>query len=342
MQTSRIYVYQPLVWRPRGEKATVPLSAFLRGPTLGTVSEAIFEEVCPPSEITHISLVVDDHMSQWNHANEGLNTHARCIVVDDWIFNWKYALINAHILLFTDLIWSYLASPGIHTIWPSFQKYLSNHFKWSDNVLAIVDRAQEKLRLKSGSADVSSEREPYMALHLRRGDFEGHCKSLAERQQGLTTWATLPLLQSAMFPPLLDTSNATSIMEHCYPSLYRILDAVSHQARSHPHLRTLHILHDGAWDHPLVYLQVYKLAEALKNAAWAEKQGWKNGPMLRVTHSGDLPIANGERDWSVCVDVELARRAEVFIGNGYSSLSTQIIALRLGADNGMVEDLTLV
>jgi hypothetical protein len=209
-------------------------------------------------------------------------------------------------------------------------------------VLAIVDRAQAKLRLKPRLGGVSLEREPYMALHLRRGDFEDHCKILGERHEGTTTWATLPFLQPAMFPPSLDISNATSIMQHCYPTLYRILDAVSHQARSHPHLRTLHVLHDGTWDHPLVYLQYYKLAEALKNTAWAEKQGWKNGPMLRVTHSGDLPITKGERDWSVCVDVELGRRAEVFIGNGYSSLSTQIIALRLGADNGTVEDLTIV
>lgn len=181
-----------------------------------------------------------------------------------------------------------------------------------------------------------------MALHLRRGDFENHCKILGERHEGPTTWATLPFLQSTMLPPLLDPSNATSVMQHCYPNLYRILDAVSHQARSHPHIRTLHVLHDGAWDHPLVYLQHYKLAEALKNTAWAKKQGWKNGPMLHITHSGDIPIAKGERDWSVCVDVELARRAEVFIGNGYSSLSTQVIALRLGTDNGAVEDLTLI
>ena len=209
-------------------------------------------------------------------------------------------------------------------------------------MLAIVDRAQAALGLKSGLDGVSLEREPYMALHLRRGDFEEHCQILGGWHQGTTTWATLPFLQSAMFPPSLNVSNATSILEHCHPTLYRILDAVSHQARSHPHLRRLHVLHDGAWDHPLVYLQYYKLVEALKNTAWTEKQGWKNGPMLRVTHSGDVPIAKGERDLSVCVDVELGRRAEVFIGNGYSSLSTQVIALRLGADNGTVEDVTMI
>ena len=97
MQTSRVYVYQPLIWRPRGEKATVPLSAFLRGPTIGTVSDAIFQEVCPLSEIVHISLVVD-HMRQWDHAKKMLDADSKCIVVDDWLFSWKYALIDTHIL----------------------------------------------------------------------------------------------------------------------------------------------------------------------------------------------------------------------------------------------------
>jgi hypothetical protein len=97
LQTSRVYVYQPLIWRPRGEKATVPLSAFLRGPTLGAVSEAVFQEVCPLNEIIHISLVVD-HTRQWDHAKKSLDADNKCIVVDDWLFNWKYALVSAHIL----------------------------------------------------------------------------------------------------------------------------------------------------------------------------------------------------------------------------------------------------
>ena len=103
----------------------------------------------------------------------------------------------------------------------------------------------------------------------------------------------------------------------------------------------MHILHDGAWDHPLVYAQYYKIERALMNAERAKSVGWEGGPMKRVTHSGMVPINWGEGDWAVSVDVELARRAEVFIGNGYSSLSTQVIALRLGADRGRVEDITL-
>jgi hypothetical protein len=51
----------------------------------------------------------------------------------------------------------------------------------------------------------------------------------------------------------------------------------------------------------------------------------------------------GESDWAVAVDVELARKANVFIGNGYSSLSSQIVALRLATEGRTdLKDITLV
>ncbi|KAF9010690.1 hypothetical protein BDQ17DRAFT_1234143 [Cyathus striatus] len=320
LMTSRVYVYQPFVWRPRGEKSLVPLSAFLRGPTNGAISSALFEEVCPEREIKHVNLRTTFD-KQWEHALSALNGDDRCIMVDDWIFNWEY-----------------LASTGIHPIWPSFQKYLGNHFKWSKHVIDIVDRTQAKLGLRPKLS--APDAEPYIALHIRRGDFKGHCEYLARDRVGFTTWATLPLLQDSVLAPALDTGNITSVMEHCYPTLYRILDAVTVQAKRNPNVRRLHVLHDGAWDHPLVYLQYYKLVEALTNVGWAERNGW-NGSMIKVTQTADVPIGWGEADWAVCVDVELGRRAQAFIGNGYSSLTTQVVALRLG-DGGNASDITFV
>lgn len=132
------------------------------------------------------------------------------------------------------------------------------------------------------------------------------------------------------------------MVEHCYPSLVRILAIIDTHARARPDIRTLHVLHDGALDHPTVYIQHYKLAAALTNALRAERAGWTGGPMRRVTHSGMVPMGWGEKDWAVAVDVELARKAAVFVGTGYSSLTTQIIALRLGADGGRTEDVVLL
>jgi len=79
------------------------------------------------------------------------------------------------------------------------------------------------------------------------------------------------------------------------------------------------------------------------NEDWARKNHWPRGPMKQVWQSGDVDRVRtwGESDYGVAVDVELARQAESFVGNGYSSLSTQIAALRL-ADGGKAEDVTLI
>lgn len=102
----------------------------------------------------------------------------------------------------------------------------------------------------------------------------------------------------------------------------------------------MYALHDGAWDHLNVYMQFYKLETALRDPKRARDAGW-SGPMRLVAHSGQLPVRWGERDWKVTVDTELARNAEVFIGNGYSSLSSQIMALRLADGTGGTHDIGL-
>lgn len=174
------------------------------------------------------------------------------------------------------------------------------------------------------------------------GDFEDHCRGLASTQTGFTTWATLPQLDNVIFPPSLDSANHSSVMDHCYPSLRRILDAIDFQARANPHVRALHVLHDGAWDHPTVYLQYLKLEAAVKSPERTLRAGWTNGPMKTVSHSGTLPVRKGESDWAVAVDVELARKAQISIGNGYSSLSSQIAALRLADDVSRTKDITFL
>ncbi|KAJ6499323.1 hypothetical protein C8R45DRAFT_981984 [Mycena sanguinolenta] len=304
----RVYVYQPLVWQRAPRHSPLPLSAFLSGVTNGTVAEDMFATVCSPPETRHLSLQHENDALWDQTVNVLRDSTFRCIFIDNHIINW-----------------SFLASSAIHPIWPSFKQYLSSTFQWSTHILDIVERARPT--------------EAYMALHLRRGDFEGHCNGLASSQTGFTTWATLPDLQDSVFPPKLDLNNYTSVMEHCYPSLQRILDAIDFQARANPHVNALHVLHDGSWDHPSVYLQYYKLEAAVKDSRRILKAGWKGGPMKIVTHSATLP---GSSDWAVAVDVELARRANIFIGNGYSSLSTQIVALRLAKEGSRTQDITLL
>ncbi|CAL1712936.1 unnamed protein product [Somion occarium] len=321
--TNRIYVYQPFMWRHRLELQ--PLSGFLLGPTKGSLSSALFEEVCPPEEVRNVTINVEPYAEMWRTAQDILNGPERCIYVENWILNWRF-----------------LESPAIHDIWPAYKTYLSQYYEWPSHILDMIYRAGVELNLRSHPA--LTDGEPYLAIHFRRGDFEEHCQYLSKTQQPFTSWSTLPDIQShSAFPPRLDTSNETSIMEHCYPTLDRILDTIDAQVRNRPHLRSVYVLHDGAWDHLPVYWQYYKIERALKNSARARKAGWKGDTvgMRFITHSGMTPVKPGERDWKVAVDVELARRAEVFIGNGFSSLTSQIVALRL-ADGGKAEDITIL
>jgi len=239
---------------------------------------------------------------------------------------------------------SYLASASLGQVWPSFRQYLSEHFEWSPQILEITQRSQEQLNLRQYFA-INDGRDPYMAIHLRRGDFSDHCSRLADTKASFTTWAGLQSLKPSTLPPALDTTDPGNILLHCYSPLNRILDAISLQARTHPHIRTIHILHDAAIDHPQVWIDILKLKTAFTNAVWAARNGWgESGPIQRVTHSGMIPLRSGENDFSIAVDMEIARRADVFIGNGYSSLSSQVIALRMATKdaNSEMKDMTLL
>ncbi|KAG6895460.1 hypothetical protein C0992_001122 [Termitomyces sp. T32_za158] len=178
LQTSRVYAYQPIVWRPRGPEATVPLSAFMLGVARNSISSSVFDEVCSPEETRHVAIRVS-HPTLWEYAKGQLSGDEKCIVVDDKILGWDY-----------------LASPALHEIWPEFQKYLRHHFQWSDAIQTIAQRAQKYLNLRpSQSVD---EGDPYIALHFRRGKYSlnSYSTSLSTSVQG-TLKITVKSSQSA-------------------------------------------------------------------------------------------------------------------------------------------------
>ncbi len=51
---------------------------------------ALFEQVCPSQGVTHVRLGegIDQH-DIWNHARDILGRDDKCVMVDDWILNWK-------------------------------------------------------------------------------------------------------------------------------------------------------------------------------------------------------------------------------------------------------------
>ncbi|KAJ4483465.1 hypothetical protein J3R30DRAFT_3284294 [Lentinula aciculospora] len=322
LQSSRFYIYQPLYWKSRNEH--LPLSAFLLGATEERAVPASFvEELCPKGsdDVVHIQ-IRSSQEDLWKTALSALKRKERCIIVDNPIIDTAY-----------------LSSPAAHSIWPLFQKYLARWFRWSPQILNIVGRTQAQLNLRPHFFSLKGE--PYIALHIHRKEFVDHCRTAAQQKLGFTNWANLPSsIPITTLPPQLNPENDSSVMQHCYPSLFRVMDAVDMQVRRKPYLRTIHIIHDG-----VTSTDLWKLETALKNSERAQRAGWTYGPIKSVTHSAMAPHESEEIDFLVGADAELARRAEVFIGNGYSNFSSFVIALRMGGDlvaAGIAEDITLL
>lgn len=92
--------YQPPIWR--GGKLLYHFQNFYVVLPLVNLSSL----KCPLMEIVHISLAAD-HIRQWDHAK--LMRTINAFVIDDWLFNWKYSLIVAHISNY----WSYFGNMAV-------------------------------------------------------------------------------------------------------------------------------------------------------------------------------------------------------------------------------------
>ncbi len=200
-------------------------------------------------------------------------------------------------------------------MFPDFSSYIYDHFAWSPEIQHLASRTEAFLGLRSPSAPGG---QPYIAVHIQRADdFRSHCRSLTASRKAFTLWNTHPSLR-VLHPPL-DPSNATSVIEHCYPPSLRILDAIQDALeRASPLVKTAYLLHDEEWNHLAIYPQIWKLEAVLKQRT----------RIISVVHSGMMPTRWGDGDFKVGADMEVAIKADAFVGIGYSSLSSQVVALR--------------
>jgi len=144
-------------------------------------------------------------------------------------------------------------------------------------------------------------------------------------------------------------------MERCWPEIDAIVARLKEIRRLHPGLERVFVLTNGKKD------WVEKLKHALtvgpgdasededdKEAGWKDKPipipikipggirvqpvpppTSETRPWIEVLTSKDLSLLWTEREVDQAVDMEIARRAEVFLGNGFSSLTSNILMLRL-------------
>ncbi|KAH9854362.1 hypothetical protein C2E23DRAFT_818421 [Lenzites betulinus] len=346
-KSGRALVFNNYTWNKDGSDysdfngnlipSRVPLAALIQGPAAGgplppgdtaprAVTKEYFDQVCPPSE-RHVIMsdeVTNAYESE-SHAGkvldawvEKLKTLPRCVEINE---------ISAQIFS----IWIF-GSQRVLGIWPSLKSSpILTEFRWS----RLIERAytlNEHLftsvswfsRLFNRSAYPYDKIPGLLAIHIRRGDFEGHCLHFAKwssQYNGFNQYPELP--DHFEQPQQAGWGEATEegkriYLRHCFPDIPQIVQRVL-EVRDTPAgkgLKDIYIMTNGKrpW--------VAELKAALK-----ETGGWD-----KIASSRDLVLNKEQQYIAQSVDMLIGQRAQAIIGNGFSSLTSNIVMMRMAQD----------
>ncbi|KAF8554311.1 hypothetical protein OG21DRAFT_1440550 [Imleria badia] len=342
--------------------ARIPLSVIISGPLIGSafdpgdptpraVHKEYFKKVCPNPTIVDSGSVVSEYLRYDNNV-------PATQLFDLWVD--KLNSINDPCVeiqldspqLFE--IWLF-GSARILSIWPRLSKSpVLRNFSWSPLVLEAFARNAHLFGATTKSFQFlpsylrpsSSHPTPkelhnvepilpatkidpipgLLVLHIRRGDFAGHCAHLANWSSdwnGFNKFATLP---DKFHPPhdggggQTTEANMHFYFQRCFPSIEQIADRVrqvlADQEKTYggtKELKRIYIMTNGekAW------------LDDLKEALMGVKR-WDS-----VTSSRELRLGWEAKPVAQAMDMLVGQRADVFIGNGFSSLTSNIVMFRV-------------
>ncbi|KDQ16770.1 hypothetical protein BOTBODRAFT_186403 [Botryobasidium botryosum FD-172 SS1] len=339
--SNRAYVFNNYTWdiiehgpyvydRGKLRASVIPLTAFISGPTAGgpwapgdsaprSISAEWWNVVCPSEKRLKLNTTVESEKMGLPRLADGEMLIARwaetlknidhgCVVIDGYTPS------------VTDIY--FFGSPRIVSLFPSFSTSpVITRFEWSSIVLDAVAR-NHPLLLPEDS--VSPDPKPpvlsgLVAIHLRRGDYDKHCTDvLAATGSEYLGWSLLPFLPERFTPPLGlgHGANSTETMDvylsHCWPSIEQIKNKLRSVRARDPTLRRVFALTNGEAE------WITALKEELV------RDGWEG-----VATTLDLDLTWEQSGVNNAVDMEIGARAQVFIGNGFSSLTSNVNLLRL-------------
>ena len=367
-ETGRAYVFNDYWWKhdyypwpsasANQHDVRTPLNAIISGPTSGmpydagdpaprSVHEDYWELACPPSERVIIKtsevkkkakdgeevIIEGEGSTIWEAWKRKLKSveGARCVeivpapreedgfpqVFDLWFFGSVHSL----------------------SVWDRFRKSpVSRLLKTAGPVNSGIER-NAHLFLPVGASSKIGPRDPFermMAMHVRRGDYKEACNSLAAWNSTYYNWNLLPELPDHFPPPpgggygWNTPENIEKYMEHCLPEI----PAIVKKARDSrdDYVRTMRGKEGAKKEEVMVdvmYLLTNDRSEWMRELIEAlRKDGWAN-----IKTSNDLELDQLQKDVNMAIDMDIARRAAVFIGNGWSSMSSNIVHRRMMDDH---------
>lgn len=181
-------------------------------------------------------------------------------------------------------------------------------FKWSPIVLSALHRNAYSISPEFELDPLPEVINDLMALHVRRGDFEHHCINLNKWSSPYLGWNQMPGLADTFTPVESDSPDKKLRiqLEHCWPSIERIVARVEvsrlkweAQPGARP-LRRLYVLTNGGRE------WLGELKEMLE----------ETGDWDIILTSRDLSLTFEQQYVAQAIDMAVAERAAVFIGNG--------------------------
>ncbi|TDL18006.1 hypothetical protein BD410DRAFT_775400 [Rickenella mellea] len=345
--SQRSFVFDPYEWDPKakgkwskfGDKvvpARIPLNALVSGPMAGgpvkndrtmprAVNKAYFDKVCP-----HPTVIPGDVVPEGVGSTDGnfimvkwvkklLTMTDRCIRLDGS----NSQIFPYYVFGMASLIES----------WPWMSESpILREFRWSPLVESAVLKNLHRIvpsTTDEGYPDGQIQF-PYkpihglLAVHIRRGDYIDHCWYLAHYAATFQGWNTFPeYVDKFQVPAGVANGTVTPeamevYMEHCLPNHAQVLAKIA-SVRQTPEakgLKHIFIMTNAKAD----------WANELKDKLMAQG-GWDT-----VTTSRDMHLSWEQKFISQAVDMLIGQRAQVFIGNGWSSLTSNTVLLRRSMD----------
>lgn len=245
-------------------------------------------------------------------------------------FAWRDLIYSGGKRLFGD-------SGRLLDIWPSLSTSpILTHFSWSPLITAALSanahHIHPALSSSTPSSFVPSSKPPplsgLLALHIRRGDFIEHCEHLTNWSVRFMGFNEFPGLPDRFTPPASSSDSYDDLYgydlspeqralyrAHCFPEIEQIVSRVRDVRASllrTTKLTRVYVLTNGKpeW--------LRELSDALQEDARRERLNkWEH-----IGTSRDLRLTGEQRHNSQAVDMAVAQRAEVFIGNGVRHLVT--------------------
>jgi hypothetical protein len=330
------------------DRPHTPLNALISGPTVGgnwedgdpaprSISERWWDTVC--SDPNDVEILYTDHAKKdireapgdevLMHWSQLLRTSKKkCVnVVKGPSSNDDYPQVSirvnerakAYISKRKPFDLWIIGSTRIIPLWDLFKNSPTSRLLSASPIVASAVARNEHLFLPRGPTARDGSPNPFdrmMAIHMRRGDYLGQCRHLAKWSSSFFGWNQLPFLPDRFeVPSGGETPENTIIyMKRCWPTVEQTLEKVREareayvrqyegKARSRAVLDVIHVLSDGdeGW--------LRELQQGLKTHGWGT-----------VTLSRDLVLDSEQTGVAMAVDMEIARKAAVFIGNGVSPL----------------------